>query len=87
MTFRTVLKVESRSRPFTLIVEPWAEEFAIAAGERCEVVASHPAAAPTFGVEDPGDGDMIVWVSEGGSTFEFRREGRLEFSMPIAIPW
>jgi hypothetical protein len=87
MVFRTALSVFAHDRPFTLIVEPWAEEFAIAVGDRCEVVALHPSAVPTFGAEVCRGGDLMVWVNESGATYEFWRGGSLEFHTPVAIPY
>ena len=70
---------------FTLIVEPWATEYLVRHGESCEVVAIHTSVMPTFGVELPGS-DLVVHIIEGGSTYEFWREGDLEDEMPIPIP-
>jgi hypothetical protein len=86
MAFRTVLSVFAHDRPFTLIVEPWAEEFAIAVGDRCEVVALHPSAPPSFGAEVCRGGDLMVWVNEGGATYEFWRARVREFHTAVAIP-
>jgi len=82
-----VLSVRSDKRPFRLIVEPWAEEFSVAAGDQCLVVALHPSEVPTFGAEVHGDGDLIVWVNESGSTFEFWRGEMREFQTPVAISY
>ena len=85
MAFRTVLSVFAHDQPFTLIVEPWAEEFAIAVGDRCEVVALHPSTPPSFGAE-VCEGNLIVWVNEGEATYEFWRGGVREFYTPVATP-
>lgn len=87
MVFRTTLSVFAYDRPFVLIVEPWAEEFAIAVGDRCELVAVHPSAVPSLGAEVCRDGDLRVWVNESGATYEFWRNGSLEFHTPVAIPY
>jgi hypothetical protein len=82
----SILRVTAHDRPFVLIVEPWADEFAIAVGDECQVVACHPTRSPTFGVEVCRSGDLMVWVNEGGSTYEFSRGGAREFWMPVPIP-
>jgi hypothetical protein len=86
MELRTVLGVTAHDRPFVLIVEPWAEEFPISIGDRCEVVALHPAVTPTFEVEIGQGGSLVVWVKESGATYEFWRAGEREFHTPVAIP-
>ncbi len=86
MNFRTTLAITAHDRPFVLIVEPWAEEFLIAVGERGEVVALHPAVTPTFGVEVCRGGDLLVWINESGATYEFWRGGLREFHTTVAIP-
>lgn len=87
MGFRTVLSVTAHDQPFVLIVEPWAEEFAIEIGDRCEVVALHPSAVPSFGAVVCRGNDLMVWVNESGATYEFWRGGVLEFHTPVAIPY
>jgi hypothetical protein len=69
----------------TVIVEPWACEYEVVMGEECEVVALHPAILPTFGIT-PTEGGLIVWINEGGSTYEFWRNEALEDRMPIPDP-
>ncbi|HKB01072.1 MAG TPA: hypothetical protein VKD90_02585 [Gemmataceae bacterium] len=86
MPFESVLRVRAGDRPFTLIVEPWANEFPIAADEQCRVVARHPTAPPTFEVEPGSAGDLIVYVNESRSTFEFWRGSVREFWTPVPIP-
>jgi hypothetical protein len=79
------LRIFAYQHPYTLVVEPWAEEFPICLGEQCRVVALNPHLMPTFGVEMSQD-RLIVWVNEGGSTYEFWRGEHCEFSTPVAIP-
>jgi len=86
MPFQTTLHVTAHDRRYTLIVEPWAEEFVIAVGDECAVVAFHPRATPTFQVEVGRDGDLIVTVNDGGSSFEFWRGRVREFQTQVAIP-
>lgn len=68
-----------------LIMEPWAEEYALVEGEVLDVVAINPTVVPTFGVETH-DGALVVWVKESGSTFELWRSGILMDDMAIPIP-
>jgi hypothetical protein len=63
--------------PYTLVVEPWADEFIIQPDERCRVVGGHDTDACSFGVERRGE-YLIVWINEGGATFEFWRNGQRE---------
>jgi hypothetical protein len=86
MNFRTPLAVFATDRPLTLIVEPWADEFSIEVGDRCEVVALHPTVLPTFGAEVSLDCELILWVNESGASYEFWRGGVREFHMTVAIP-
>ncbi len=87
MAFRNPMRVINRNlETLTLIVEPWASEFELLMGEECEVVAIHPALLPTWSMTHTADGDLMIWVNEGGSTFEFWRAGVLEMSMPVPIP-
>ncbi len=86
MTFRTSLRVHNRNQEtLTLVVEPWAAEFDMVMGEECDVVAVNRDVVPSFGVESCSGG-LIVWINEGGSTFEFWRAGVLAESMPVPIP-
>jgi hypothetical protein len=72
--------------PYNLIVEPWAEEFTIHHGQSCALVAIHPTTTPTFTVLTCRSNDLTVFVNEGGATYEFWRDGQLEFSTDIPIP-
>lgn len=86
MGFRNSLRVQNGNpETLTMIVEPWANEYDLVAGGDCEIVALNPSVVPTFGVE-PHGGNLIVWVNEGGSTFELWRAGVLRESMPVPIP-
>lgn len=78
MSVRTELQVYGGDLPYTLVVEPWADEFVIDPGERCRVVAVHDTDAGSFGVERCGE-YLVVWVNEGGATFEFWRADRREY--------
>ena len=85
MEYRSVLRLSAREASYTAIVEPWAEEFEVAAGVECRVVALHPHAPPSFDVE-LYRGVVVVSVLESGSTYEFWRGGVREFWTPVAIP-
>lgn len=86
MSFRTSIRVSVSEDYTVLIVEPWAEEFVVAARENCQVVALNPDQVPTFEVEPLNDGRLIVYVNESGSSFEFWRGDARELLMPVAIP-
>jgi hypothetical protein len=75
MAFKSVLHVRAGEHSFVLIVEPWAEEFTVAADAQCQVVAFNAKVLPTFDVEPSRTGGLIVYVNEGGSTYEFWRGG------------
>ena len=85
MTSQSVLCLRASTEPFVLIVEPWAEEFEIHLTDECQLVALHPEAPPSFGLE-LAPGRLVVCVNEGGSTYEFWRTGRREFKTSVAIP-
>ena len=79
MGIRNTIQVFGRrdGSSFTLIVEPWANEYLVRHGETCEVVAIHPSIIPTFGVTSLED-DLIVFINESGSIYEFWRDGHWE---------
>jgi hypothetical protein len=79
MVIRSTIDVFGADEPITVIVEPWADEFVVHPGERCAVVAIHPSEAPTFSVAVVS-GQLVVWVNEGGTTFEFLRDGQVEYA-------
>ena len=85
MGHRSELTLFCRESPYTVIVEPWAEEFLIETGARCRVVALNSKVVPTFEVELNG-AVLIVCVNESGSTYEFWRADVKEFETPIPIP-
>jgi hypothetical protein len=86
MEHRGILALSARDFAYAVIVEPWAEEFEIAPGQKCQVVAVHPSAPPSFDVE-LYRGVLIVSVLESGSTYEFWRDGLRKFHMPVPIPY
>ncbi len=83
---QNILQLRASKIPLAMIVEPWANEFVLEPGQVGQVVAVHPHVSPAFEVEFVDD-HLIVSVHEEGATFEFFRDGRLEFSMPVAIPY
>jgi len=85
MAIRSTLDVLGEDKPITVIVEPWADEFVVHPGERCAVVAIHPSAAPTFSVAIVR-GQLVVWVNEGGTTFEFLRDGKVDYATDNVVP-
>ena len=85
MSHRNGLYLRTREIPFTVIVEPWAEEYQISPGETCRVVAIHPSAQPTFEIELDGQ-VLIISVLDSGATYEFWSNGILEFFTPVPIP-
>lgn len=85
MLHRNAFSLSARDDPFTVIVEPWAEEFQVDAGSTCKIVALNPDNPPSFDVE-LYRGALVVTILESESTFEFWRGNMMEFSMPIAIP-
>jgi hypothetical protein len=58
-----------------LVVEPWADEVVLAPGEECEVVVIATDRNPALSVELSSYG-LIVWVEEGGTTFEVWKGGK-----------
>lgn len=85
MEYRNTLGLAAED-PYTVTVEPWADEFVIHRGQDCSIVAIHHTAPPTFTVRTHRDSDLVVYVNEGGATYEFWRDGQLEFSTPVPIP-
>ena len=49
MEHRTKLALLAQPNAYTVIVEPWADEFNITPGLDCQLVALNPLAPPSFG--------------------------------------
>ncbi len=67
-----------------LIVEPWAHEITLVAGDTYELVAFSDQ-TPWFEVEY-GDRTLIVYVNSVGSTYQVQCSNRLVSSSDIPIP-
>ena len=75
VSYRNPLRIRnSGASQLIVVLEPWAEEFELTPGAVCDVVATNPEIPPTFGVEAV-DGHIIVSINEGGSNYEFWRDG------------
>jgi hypothetical protein len=75
MIHRNPLRIANRSpKPMTIAVRPGAEEYEVASGAECEIVATHPAILPTLSVESFGT-RLVVSVNEGGGHHEFWLKG------------
>ena len=81
----STLEISPYDEPFTVIVEPWADEFSVLPGQNCAVVAHHPTVTPRFGASLE-QGALIVWVNDSGATFSFVRDGVVEYQTDNAIP-
>ena len=81
----STLEISPYDESFTLIVEPWADEFVIHPGQQCAVIAHHPSITPRFGAS-LAQGALIVWVNDSGATFSFIRDGVAEYETDNAIP-
>jgi hypothetical protein len=86
MEHRTILRLLARDDSYKVIVEPWADEFSVTTHADCRIVALNPLTLPSFEVE-LYRGALIVYVHEGGSTYEFWRDAVREFWNPIPIPF
>lgn len=85
MLHQSTLILIARNSDYTVIVEPWADEFLVAPSTNCRVIVINPHWPPTFTVE-LHKAYLIVYVNEGGSTFEFWRDEQKEYWTPVAIP-
>jgi hypothetical protein len=86
MGHRNSLRVRNREpETLTVIVEPWANEYQLAMGEECTIVALNTSTMPTFEIV-PHDGDLTVSVNESDSTFELWRAGVRVEDMTVPIP-
>ena len=81
----STLAIHPHDESFTVIVEPWADEFVVHPEQHCAVVAHHPSLTPRFGVS-LAQGALIVWVNDSGATFSFLRDGVVEYETNNAIP-
>ena len=85
MSCSSTLTVLAYDQPYTLVIEPWADEFTIQVGNKCKVVALHPSLTPTFSIE-MAQNRLVATINEGSSTYEFWRGDVCEFSNPVPIP-
>src|SRR5437870_1516940 len=75
MGHRNPLRIRNGGNaPLVVVVEPWATEFNLPPGAECEVIAINPELQPNLEVESL-DGRLIVWIHEGGSTYEVWCDG------------
>ena len=74
---RTVpLPVHNRTAAdLVVVVESWAAEAVLGPGEACDVVAIGSERPPALSVDLSSYG-LVVWVEEGGSTFELWQSGK-----------
>ena len=82
---RSTFEIIPNDESFTVIVEPWADEFVVQPGQKCMVVAHHPSITPRFGAS-VAQWALIVWVNDSGATFSFVRDGVVEYETDNAIP-
>jgi hypothetical protein len=93
MEHRTKLTLWAKSNAYTVVVEPWADEFTITPEMDCQVIALNSLAPPSFAVEpyqgeqQQYQGALIVHVMEHRSTFEFWRGTAREFKQTVRIPF
>lgn len=85
MAVQSSIAVAGGRRPYTLIVEPWADKHTINPDDRCSIVAFHPTSAAPFEVERH-ESVLIIWVNIGNATYQFWRNDALEFTNPVPIP-
>lgn len=85
MPVQTSIEVHGGPNAYTLIVEPWAEEHTINPDDRCKVVVLHPQCSETLTVQWH-DNALILFVELGDETYEFWRNGVMEFRTPVPVP-
>ena len=92
MDHRTNLTLLAQSNAYTVIIDSWADEFTVAPGLDCQVIALNPLAPPSFAVEpyqgevQSYQGALIVYVMEASSTYEFWRGTTCESKTQIPTP-
>ena len=69
MSVRTSFNIEARVEPYTLIIEPWANEYYIEPDSNMTLVAIHPNRHAEFSREE-GKDRLILTVESGDSTYE-----------------
>ncbi|HEY1186085.1 MAG TPA: hypothetical protein VGE74_00450 [Gemmata sp.] len=74
---RTELEIYGTNQPYTLVVEPGAQEFRINPGDQCRLVAVHDTEPAAFGLDHRPE-YLVVWINRGGATFEFWRGNERE---------
>ena len=60
--------------PLVVVIEPWASEWELASGEAGEVMVTHPSKFPRLSL-DWLEGRAVFYVEDGGSLYEFWRDG------------
>lgn len=85
MPGRTSIDVYGGPRPYTLIVEPWADEHQVNPDDRCRIVAVHPHCSESFAVEWYED-QLLVFLERGDESYEFWRNDVMEFTQPVPAP-
>ena len=64
------------ARPMTFVLEPWANEYPIAPGERYVVEAEGPEDGAALHVENPDEGEyLVVWGWDGSDARVLREDG------------
>jgi hypothetical protein len=85
MATESTIVVLGGDRSYKLIVEPWADEFWVHPNDRCKIVMIHPAQMMKFEVEWHDDA-LVVYDGLGDVTYQFWRDDKLEFEMPVRSP-
>ena len=85
MPVRTSIEVHGGPRPYTLIVEPWADEHQVNPDDRCTIVVVHPQCSENFAIQWYEDA-LLLFVERGDETYEFWRNDVMEFTNPVPVP-
>lgn len=85
MTVQSSIAITGSSQSYKLIVEPWANEHKINTDDRCSLVVTHPNLTACFEVEWH-ESSLIIYINIGDATYQFWRNGALEFTNPVPIP-
>lgn len=82
---RTSIEVWGGPKTYTLIVEPWADEYQVHPDDQCKIVVLHPQSSETFTIQ-LHENTLLLFAEHGDTTYEFWRNGVIEATNPIPIP-
>jgi hypothetical protein len=73
MSITTTLSILGGNNSYTVVIEPWANEYEVSPHDICRLVAVHPIQHVDFSIEFHQEKRLIVYINNSGSNYEFYR--------------